>query len=58
VNFLQKVHNALISGRMSKTNFQLAGYIKTEYNTNMSQTEIYEQLKSKGYNEVIAKLIR
>ena len=52
MNFLQKVHNALISGRMSKTNFQLAGYI------NMSQTEIYEQLKSKGYNEVIAKLIR
>lgn len=56
MNFLQKAYNRVITARMNSTYFQLAGFIRNEYRTNMSQNEIYERLKTEGYDAVVSRI--
>ena len=56
LNFLRKLWAKLIEARLESAYYGVAGYIKNEYSTGLSQGDIAQQLKRDGYDKVIYKI--
>ncbi len=56
LNFLRKVGNSITEARLNSAYWQVAGYVKNEYRTSLSQHTIAESLKNRGYDATINSL--
>lgn len=56
LNFLRKMGNNITEARLNSAYWQIAGYVKNEYHTSLSQHTIAESLKNRGYDATINSL--